>query len=101
MNFTANAAATAHTIAYSGTAMAGAAATATAAAGAYTVYAGDGSGPVQINVSVNRKSAGTRTLPTSIPSAVDPLSSRASGTTLAAATGTKSVRRAATSQWDH
>ena len=100
MNFTANAAATAHTIAYSGQALTGVAATATAAAGAYTAVATSGGRPVQIRFSVDRKSARTP-LPTSIPAGVDPLSSRVSGTTLAAATGNKSGKRAATSQWDH
>jgi hypothetical protein len=97
MTFTANAAATAHTISYSSKAVAGAAATATA--DAYTVYA-TGGRPVEIRVSVERKTARTHALPTSIPSAVDPLSSRASGSTLAAATGSKRGKRAATSQWD-
>ncbi len=99
MTFTANAAVTAHTIAYSSKVVAGAAATATATADAYTVYAA-GSRPVEIRVSVDRRTARTHALPTSIPSAVDPLSTRASGTTLAAATGSKRGKRPATSQWD-
>jgi len=98
MTFIANAAA-AHTIAYSSKAVAGAAATATATAEAYTVYAAGGR-PVEIRVSVDRRTARTHALPTSVPAAVDPLSARVSGTTLVA-TGSKNDRRAATSQWDH
>ena len=101
MTFTANAAATtAHTIAYSGKALAGTAAAATVTAEAYTVYAA-GARPIEIRVAVERN-ARTRvhTLPTSIPAAVDPLGARASGTTLVT-TGSKTSRRAAASQWDH
>ena len=98
MTFTANAAVTAHTIAYSSKTVAGA--TATATADAYTVYAA-GARPIEIRVAVERN-ARTRvhTLPTSIPAAVDPLSARVSGTTLVT-TGSKTSRRAAASQWDH
>ena len=101
MNFTANAAATAHSIAYSGSALTGAAVTASAAAGTYTVLASSGGRPVAVRVAVERKSARTHVLPTSIPAAVDPLNARASGSTLAVATGSKRGKLAEASQWDY
>jgi hypothetical protein len=101
MNFTANAAVTtAHAIAYSAKALTTAAATTAAASGAYTVAAGGGTRTVELSVTIDRRNARTHSLATSIPSAVDPLSTRANATYATAATNGKGGKRFAASQWD-
>jgi hypothetical protein len=101
MTITANAATTtAHTIAYSAQSLTGAAATASTAAGAYTVLSNSGGRTVELRISVDRRNAQTHSLPTSVPSAVDPLSSRTSSSTLAVAASSNRVKRPVASQWD-
>ena len=112
MNFTANpAAATASTVVYSysaqelaRTAASGSAAESYTAAPhtaqSYTVIASGSGLTFELRIPSHRDTSRTRALAASAPEVVDPLSSRTSGTTLAAAAGSKRGKRAATSQWD-